>query len=96
MAEKPTLTPERIASRRPDIRIRKFRGKLFVSSGANALELDEVAAFIFSQIDGVSTVQQIGERVAREYDVSVAEAVADSAELLTQLVEAEVVEARDP
>lgn len=95
MTEKSTLTPERVPLRRPDVRIRNFRGKLFLASGANAVELDEVAAFIFGQIDGVSTVQQIGERVAQEYDVSVAEAVGDTAELLTQLVEAAVVETRD-
>jgi pyrroloquinoline quinone biosynthesis protein D len=93
MGDKPTLTPDRVPSRRSDVRIRRFRGKLYVASGEEALELDEVASFIFTRADGVATLQQIGEMVAREYDISVAEAVADSAELFTQLLEAGIMEA---
>jgi pyrroloquinoline quinone biosynthesis protein D len=93
MGDNPTFTPDRVPHRNTDVRMRRFRGKLYVACGEEALELDDVASFIFSRVDGVATLQQIGEMVAREYEIPVAEAVADSAELLDQLAASDIVRA---
>ncbi|WP_369173401.1 PqqD family protein [Streptomyces sp. R28] len=79
------FSPDFVPRRKLEARVRKFRGKLFVANASLAFELDEVAEFIFKQVNGTATVQQIGEKVAGEYDISSDEAVADSLELLTEL-----------
>lgn len=68
-----------------EARVRKFRGRLFVANASLAFELDEVAEFIFTRVDGVATVGRIGEQVAERYGVDAARATADTAELLAQL-----------
>ncbi|WP_341718654.1 PqqD family protein [Micromonospora sp. FIMYZ51] len=82
---------EWIPQRRLEARIRRFRGRTLVAVDAEAMELDEVAAFIFGQVDGATSLREIGERVAATYDVSVEEATTDSAELLAQLVDVNLV-----
>ncbi|WP_433394305.1 PqqD family protein [Micromonospora sp. KLBMP9576] len=81
------VTPDTVLRRAPAARFRKFRSKLFVANASLAFELDEVAEFIFRQVDGTATVRQIGERLAAEYDVAVEEAVTDCGELLAHLAE---------
>ncbi|MEU9126698.1 PqqD family protein [Kitasatospora sp. NPDC048540] len=87
-----TYDAQSVPARKLEARVRKFRGKLFVANASLAFELDEVAELIFRSVDGVATLQQIGEKVAAEYDISVAEAVSDCAELLAQLTENGMVE----
>ncbi|MFI6011967.1 PqqD family protein [Streptomyces sp. NPDC051243] len=77
--------PDSVPRRSLDARVRKFRGKLFVANASLAFELDDVAEFFFKQVDGSTTVRQIGEKVAAEFDISVDEAVADCAEFLNEL-----------
>ncbi|AEV87117.1 hypothetical protein ACWT_6100 [Actinoplanes sp. SE50] len=91
MATAGTLTAQSVVQRASGARFRKFRGKLFVANASLAFELDEIAEFIFRQVDGESSVEAIGAKVAAEYDVDVAEAVADSLELLSQLAQNDMV-----
>lgn len=81
------LTAESVVRRALDARVRKFRGSLLVARGDHALRLDEVAEFIFKQLDGVVTIRQVGERLATHYDISPDEATSDSRELLAQFLE---------
>ncbi|MFF2773865.1 PqqD family protein [Streptomyces sp. NPDC058052] len=85
MSTPQSFVPETVPRRKLEARVRKFRGKLFVANASLAFELDEVAEFIFKQVDGTATVRQIGEKVAATYDISADEAVADTLELLTEL-----------
>ena len=68
-----------------EARVRKYRGRLFVASEADTLELDPAGEFVFRQIDGRVTIRQIAERIAETYGVDVARALADSTELCAEL-----------
>lgn len=75
-------------------RVRNIRGKLLVATDSGAWELDEVGAFVFKCIDGVSTMSEIGRQIATEYGISEAEALADGAEFVADLVRFGAVTAR--
>lgn len=92
MTSSPTLSPTSVPRRSQTTRMRKYRKKLLVASGQHAFELDDVAEFIFRQVDGAATLRQIGERVATEYDIPVEQAMADAAEFLAELVAHDVLE----
>jgi len=77
---------------RPGMRVRNFRGKLFVASQGQAFELSDTAAFIYRAIDGERTVAEIGRQVAAEYGIPFDTAVEDLVELLTALSKAEVLD----
>jgi pyrroloquinoline quinone biosynthesis protein D len=87
---------ELVAQYSMDARFRKFRGKLLISNGEEALELDEVASFIFGQIDGERSVADIARILAGEYGISFEEAAADIADLLHQLADENVVTLSSP
>jgi hypothetical protein len=72
--------------------VRKYRGRLFVASAAHTLELDAAGEFVFRQIDGAVTVRQIAERIADTYRVDVAQALADSTELVAELAVAGIID----
>lgn len=73
---------------RLDVRFRNIRGQVLIARGEDALELSEAAAFIFRLVDGVSSIQRIGELVAAEYGIGADEAVTDAAAVLTELGDA--------
>ncbi|MFC0097945.1 PqqD family protein [Micromonospora marina] len=77
---------------RQGLRVRNFRGKLFVASQGQAFELSDTAAFIYRAIDGERSVAEIGRQVAAEYGIPFDTAVEDTVELLTALSEAEVLD----
>jgi hypothetical protein len=77
---------------RPGLRVRNFRGKLFVASQGQAFELSDTAAFIYRAVDGERSVAEIGRQVAAEYGIPFDTAVEDTVELLTALNEAEVLD----
>ncbi|MEN3304582.1 MAG: pyrroloquinoline quinone biosynthesis protein [Micromonosporaceae bacterium] len=85
MAPTPTLDPAAVAERRRETRVRKYRGILFVANGVDAFELNDVAEFIFRQVDGRQTVQQIAEHVASAYDIPLYRALVDTGEAVAQL-----------
>jgi hypothetical protein len=76
--------------------VRRFRGALIIARRDDGLELDAVAEFIFKRVDGETTVRDIGEQLAAEYDIPVDEAVSDSLELLGRLYELEMVRMESP
>jgi hypothetical protein len=78
-------TADMVPRRSPDARVRKIRGKLYVAAGSLALQLDEVAEFIFRQVNGSATAAVIAAQVASAYDVAVREAEADVLDLLGEL-----------
>jgi hypothetical protein len=80
-----------VPTRRMEVRVRKYRGRLFIACRDRAFELNGPAEFIFKQIDGTSTLQQIAHRIADRYQVKVAEAMADSHEFLTRLSAAGII-----
>ena len=82
-----------VPARRPDARGRRIRGRAYVGVGRRMFEVDEVALFILKQVDGRSTMREIGRRLAAEYEIPDEEALTDSAELVSQLVAFGVVEA---
>lgn len=84
--------PDAVPRRRLEVRARKYRGRLFVASSVDTLELDNAGEFVFRQIDGTATVRQIAERIAETYHVDLAEAMTDSAHLLARLATANVVD----
>jgi len=85
MASTGTLDPAAVAERRRETRVRKYRGKLFVANGVDAFELNDVAEFIFRQVDGRRSVQQIAEHVAVTYDIPLPRALAGTAEAVALL-----------
>ena len=86
MSAKPERFPAAgVPVRNLDIRTRNIRGKLLIARDATALELDQVAAYIFRHIDGVSTMDQIAAKVAAEYGIPHDVALADSAEFVAGL-----------
>ncbi len=86
------LDPAAVPCRRLEARARKYRGKLFVANAAQAFQLDEVAEFIFRQIDGTASMREIGEKVAVRYGSPLDDAIADAADLVEQLVQRHVLE----
>jgi pyrroloquinoline quinone biosynthesis protein D len=90
---RPDVTPETVFRHRSDLRLRRYRGRLFIAAGKQALELEEVAESIFRRVDGKASVRDIAETLAAHYDVPAGEVVAQSLELLVRLAEFGVLEA---
>ncbi|WP_341718661.1 PqqD family protein [Micromonospora sp. FIMYZ51] len=80
----------RVPSRRLDVRIRRFRGAVMVATASHAFELHDAAAFLLMSVDGSRTVAELASRLATEYNLSPAEAEADTLELLDQMIEHEL------
>lgn len=75
------------------VRIRNYDGTLIVAAGLNEqMELADVAAFIWRQIDGHRTVATIADTVAHEYAIDATMARDDVFELLTDLAAADLIE----
>jgi len=91
MTEATPLTAETVLKRPPTTRVRKFRGRLLLANTSTAFELDEIGQFIIARIDGKKPISALGEALAAEFDVSADEATADAAELLSVLVENQLV-----
>jgi hypothetical protein len=92
MALQESCTASQVPARSPDARARNFRGKLLVACGEQAVELDEVGAYIFRNIDGLSSMKQIAGKVAAEYGISQELALADGCEFVTTLAALGIVE----
>ena len=81
--------------RRLDARVRKVGDTLVVGRAEDVFELDEVAAFVWRQIDGERTVADLGAVLAVEYDIDAAEAAGDVADMLEPLVAHGLITMRD-
>jgi len=84
-------SPEKIPARTQHARMRNFRGKTFLAVDNQALELTEIAAFIWKCIDGTKAVSAIAQVLATEYEVDASTALTDVAELLGMLARAGLV-----
>jgi pyrroloquinoline quinone biosynthesis protein D len=83
---------EAVPRRRLDVRIRRFRGAVLVANATQAFELDDVAAFLLMKVDGVRSVEQLGELMAEKYGLSAIEARTTTVELLDEMREHGVLE----
>ena len=83
-----------VPKRKWSVRMRNFRGSLFVFTADETthLELNDVGRFMFRALDGRRTVAQVGELVAREYDIAPEEATADVQEFVEELAAAAIVD----
>lgn len=78
--------------RKANVRARRYRGRLYLASADKAYELNEAAEYVFRQIDGSTSIDEIATRLAAKYQYAVADAVADTVELLVQLASRQVIE----
>jgi hypothetical protein len=58
--------------------------------------LDPVAAFIWEQLDGKNSLENIRDDVLDKFDVGKEDAETDVAEFIDELVEAKLIETRNP
>lgn len=92
MSAEGRVTPEDVPSRRLDTRVRRFGGALVLARGDKAFELTESAAFVFTSINGISTVRALAARLTEEYDIGAAEAMADLVDFLNWLLSEDLLE----
>ncbi|MFJ4655868.1 PqqD family protein [Nocardia sp. NPDC088792] len=89
------MGPDTVAALPLNVKIRIHGGKTIVGGYQHFYELTESAAFIWRQIDGTRTVDDIGLLVAEEYDIDRESAGQDVAELFTELAEHDVIKISD-
>lgn len=87
------VTVRTVPKRRVTARVRRFQGALLVAGPVETFELTDSAEFIFRAVDGIRTIAEIGELVARTYDVPLDEAVLDISDLVSSLIEYKIMEA---
>lgn len=86
-----------VPRRRLGVRARVVGGVITVAGPQGPQELDEVAGFLYRQIDGTRTLAELAGRLRAEYaGVDAETALADVTELIADLVGAELVELRAP
>jgi hypothetical protein len=86
---------ESVPTRPLTTRARRYRGRLVIANAALSLELDEIGAFVFAQVDGRTSVGGIAEVVAGAYGVPASEVTADVLELVDQLLDQKLIVLRD-
>jgi len=91
-----TPLPDTVPARALTSRIRKFQGAVYVMAGEQAFELDDIAGFVYRQVNGIRSLADIGAVLAQEYAIDLPEAIADVTELIVELAEHQVVELREP
>jgi pyrroloquinoline quinone biosynthesis protein D len=96
MTASPPLDPAAVPAQPLGVRVRNHRGSIFVARAQHAFELSDSAAFIWGQIDGNTTLGDIGQRLAEEYGITADEAVADAVDLVRTLVEHGLMTIRGP
>ena len=96
MAIQEPFRASQVPVRSLDARARNFRGKLFVGRGEHSVELNEVGAYIFRNIDGLSSMGQIAEKLAAEYGIPAELALDDGCEFVTTLAALGIVAASGP
>lgn len=92
-----------VPRQRLDTRRRAVRGRIVLAGPRialgleeTALELDEIATFIWRRIDGVRTVRQLAEAVAAAYDADLETVTDDVVELIGEFLDHQVVELVSP
>lgn len=72
--------------RRSGVRTRRYRGVFFVAGAQCAVELDQMADFLFCRIDGNASIRQLAVAFSDQYDIDPLDALADTAEFVTELI----------
>jgi hypothetical protein len=80
-----TVDSQTVLHPRADVRIRRVGGEVVVGLAGNAFSLSNTTAFIWLQVDGRRTIDQIARLVAAHYDVDPAQALVDTIEILQEL-----------
>ena len=86
MTGTPPITWETVLARRMDVRVRRFRGILYVTVEDRTLRLEEVAEHAFRGVDGKTSVQDIAASIAELYDAPLPEVRGDCMELFEQFL----------
>ena len=83
-----TLGQQATVLKNPILAWREIDGELVIISPEESVmhELNATGSFIWSQIDGRQTAEEIAERLAEEYGVPQDTARADTADLLGELL----------
>jgi Coenzyme PQQ synthesis protein D (PqqD) len=82
--------------RRLDIRVRPRRDVILVANHRlETLELEEVAALLFRAVDGRRTIGDLARLLVAEFDIDLATAVDDVAELMADLAARALIEHAD-
>lgn len=92
MPDGTVVTAAAVPRWRIDVRVRTMRGKVLIAGPRETLELADTAAYIWRLIDGTRTIQQIAHAVSSEYDVDTRTAFTDATDLITELLNCEVIE----
>lgn len=81
------MTTQSRLIKNPILAWREIEGETVIISPAESImhQLNATGSFIWNQIDGRRTAEEIAELLAREYEVSLQTALADTRELLEQL-----------
>lgn len=84
-----TLSPDKtVPVPRLGLRVRNVRGTILLAWQETFLELADVAGFLWRQLDGVRTVDELVSLVAAEYEADPAEVAEDVQAVLADLVQA--------
>lgn len=87
-----TLTePDLIVVPRLDLRIRNSGGTYLLGWRDLFIEMADVAAFVWRQVDGTRTISEIASLVAAEYEIDVREAAQDVGAVLTGLAQVQFI-----
>jgi hypothetical protein len=83
------MTPSDIPRQHPNAAWREVDGAVVIISPEDSVlhELNETASLVWKEADGTRTAQQIAERLAEEYQVEQATALADTIELVAHLAQ---------
>lgn len=95
MTEPNGLSPNAIPRHRLGIRVRRFRGDIFVAVDDEAFELAESAGFIFTTIDGKRSLAETAGCLAAEYGIEEAEAYEDTCEFVSWLRDQKLIDIDD-
>jgi hypothetical protein len=85
---------DRLPRRRPDVRLedRDLRTVLVAPGGGAVLELNPIARAVWEQCDGKTNISELAEAICQVFPVPRAEAIADLAALVDELVAADLAE----
>lgn len=80
----------------PMLAWREIEGEVVIISPEESMlhELNQTASFIWKQLDGKRTMEEIARLLAQEFEVPVEQALADTEELVAQLQEKQLLSNR--
>lgn len=67
------------------VRVRNFSGQVVLALEEDLIELDELGLYIWTRLDGRTSVRDLAELVSTEYQVPTKKATSDVAEFLEGL-----------